>query len=133
MLNINKLKSSSTTNWVDIRNVNDVSNWSAQYEDICLQHKINKKWILLIDPEDQSIEQLSKAHHIDTSKILKVNSHKGKVNIKNLGAALSKGNCSAIILSNPQLEENELQTLRHFAALGQTACIVLRPASQKLH
>ncbi|GLX76834.1 hypothetical protein tinsulaeT_01740 [Thalassotalea insulae] len=119
-------------NWIDVRNINNEQSWLAQYTDICLQHKVNNKWILMIDPEDQSLEQLSKTHHVDTSRILKVNSYNGKVNLENLGFALCKGNCAAVILSNTQLKDEDLFKLNQCAQQGKTACIVLTN-QQQLH
>ncbi len=136
MLSINhQLFSNSApynNNWLDVRNINNEHSWLAQYTDICLQHKVNNKWILMIDPEDHSLEQLSKTHQIDTSKILKVTSYNGKLNLENLGSALSKGNCAAVILSNAQLEIEDLHKLNLCAQQGKTACIVLRN-QQQLH
>ncbi len=137
MLTINEyhtlnISSPISNNWIDVRNVSDEQSWLEQYTNICQQHEINKKWILMINPEDQSLEQLSKIHHIDTSKILKVNTNKAKMNLQNLASALCKGNCSAVILCNPSLQSDELAQLNQCAAVGNTAFIVLTN-HQQLH
>lgn len=132
-LNINKqISLIKTDNWIDIRGIENPHNLSDQYEDICMKHEINNKWILMINPEDQSLATLSKSRKVDISKILKVNTNKTKIDIKNVKSALSNGNCAAVILCNPSLKDGELAQLSHYAEKGQTTCIVLKN-NQQLH
>ena len=131
-MNINQLNLVKPTSWIDVRGIEDSHQLSNQYEDICKKHEINKKWILMINPEDQSLAMLSKSNKVDISKILKVNTNKTKINIKNIELALGKGNCAAVILCNPSLRDDEIAQLNQYAEKGQTACIVLNN-NQLLH
>ncbi|MEW6991724.1 hypothetical protein AADZ91_13705 [Colwelliaceae bacterium 6441] len=112
-------------NWIDIRNINNALQLSNQYEDICRQHKLNNKWILMVNPEDDSLALLSKSKRVDTSKILKINTNITKVNLQSIGSTLCKGNCSAVVLCNPSLKNEEIEQLKQYAEKGQTTCIVL--------
>jgi len=131
-MNINSLavntinKSQAPSPWLDIINIEHKANLSKQYADICQQHHLNNKWILMINPEDLSLSQLAETSEIDTSKILKVNTNKSKVALKNIEKALSKGNCSAVILCNASLRKEEIFKLNRCAQEGKTACIVLK-------
>ena len=137
-MNINHLKISKQlqtvkpSNWIDVRGIENSHQLSNQYEDICKKHEINNKWILMINPEDRSLAMLSKSNNVDISKILKVNTNKTKIDIKNIEFALGKGNCAAVILCNPSLRDDEIAQLNQYAEKGQTACIVLKN-NQQLH
>ncbi|MDO6446089.1 hypothetical protein Q4493_09915 [Colwellia sp. 1_MG-2023] len=132
-LNIkNQFNLNKSSNWLDVRGIENSHQLSDQYEDICKKHEINKKWILMINPENQSLATLSKSQNIDISKILKVNTNKTKIDMKNIEFALGNGNCAAVILCNPSLKDEELAQLHYFAEKGQTACIVLKN-QQQLH
>ncbi|GAA6204417.1 hypothetical protein [Thalassotalea sp. SU-HH00458] len=128
----NPIDLNNTNSWLDVRGIDNSHQLSDQYEDICRKHEINKKWILMINPENQSLATLSKSTNVDTSKILKVNTNKTKIDIKNIEFALGNGNCAAVILCNPSLKDEELAQLNYFAEKGQTACIVLKN-KQQLH
>lgn len=117
---------------IDVRKLNIDDSLTEQYANICQQHEINKKWILMINPEDQTLEKLTKTNKVDCSKILKVNTNKTRVNLKNIESALCKGNCSAVILCNPSLKNDELEQLNRCAIQGRTACVVLTD-KQQLH
>ncbi|MDT0602159.1 hypothetical protein [Thalassotalea castellviae] len=128
----NPIDLNKASRWLDVRGIDNSHQLSDQYEDICRKHEINKKWILMINPENQSLATLSKSTNVDTSKILKVNTNKTKIDIKNIEFALGNGNCAAVILCNPSLKDEELAQLNYFAEKGQTACIVLKN-KQQLH
>lgn len=128
----NPIDLNNANSWLDVRGIDNSHQLSDQYEDICRKHEINKKWILMINPENQSLATLSKSTNVDTSKILKVNTNKTKIDIKNIEFALGNGNCAAVILCNPSLKDEELAQLNYFAEKGQTACIVLKN-KQQLH
>ena len=109
-------KASLNANWLQHTNVNDTFELSNQYANICQQHKQENKWVLFIDPEESSIEQLAKTHGIDVSKILMVNykntsTTRAKVELNQIKAVLSKGNCDASILSNSLFKANEIAQL----------------------
>ncbi len=131
---ISKVFNNSTTinvNWLQHANVTNDFELSNQYATICQQHKQEKKWVLFINPEENSIEKLAKTHGIDVSKILMVNykntiTNRAKVGLKEIKSVLSKGNCSAVILSNSVFETNELAQLESSAKTGKTHCFLVK-------
>ena len=118
-------------NWLQLTDVNDNDELSNQYAHICKQHKQEKKWVLFINPEESSIEHLAKTHGIDVSKILMVNykntikTHT-KIDLEHVKSVLSKGNCSAVILSNTNFENDEIVQLENSACEGKTQCVLLK-------
>ena len=133
---INDSKSISTSaNWLQRTNVNNNFELSTQYAHICQQHKQQKKWVLFINPEESSIEQLAHTHDIDASKILMVNyknSDNGniKVELAHIKSVLSKGNCSAVIVSNSSFATQEIVQLANSAEKGETRCFLLKNNAQ---
>jgi len=124
-------KAQINANWLQLTNVNDDSELSNQYANICQQHKQEKKWVLFINPEENSIEQLSKTHGIDVSKILMVNykntlKSNTKIELERVKSVLSKGNCSAVILSNTDFQSEEIAQLESSACEGKTQCVLLK-------
>lgn len=128
-------KSSSSVlvsaNWLQHAQVNDGYELSYQYANICQQHKREKKWVLFINPEESSIEQLAHIHDIDVSKILMVNYKNTvkphtKIELEHIKSALSKGNCSAVIVSNTNFKSDELIQLANSACEGRTQCVLLK-------
>ena len=124
-------KAQINANWLQLTNVNDDSELSNQYADICQQHKQEKKWVLFINPEENSIEQLAKTHGIDVSKILMVNYKNSmkantKIDLERVKSVLSKGNCSAVILSNTDFQSEEIAQLESSACEGKTQCVLLK-------
>ena len=128
--------SSLNPTWLQHTNVNNNFELYNQYAHICQQHKQASKWVLFINPEESSIEQLSKAHGIDVSTILIVNykntdTTSVEVKLAQIKSVLSKGNCSAVILSNNLFEAKELAQLESSAKTGKTHCIIVE--KQQLH
>ena len=131
---ISQVINSNTTlkfKWLQHTKVNDSFELFNQYANICQQHKQENKWVLFINPEESSIEQLAKTHGIDVSKILMVNykntaSTRAKVELKQIKSVLSKGNCSAVILSNSLFEANEIAELESSAKIGKTHCFLVK-------
>ncbi len=131
---INRVRDNNTqlnVNWLQHTDVNDNLELSNQYAHICQQHKQEKKWVLFINPEESSIEQLAKTHGIDVSKILMVNykntaTTRAKVELKQIKSVLSKGNCAAVILSNSVFEANEILQLESSAKTGKTHCFLVK-------
>lgn len=103
---------------------------SKEYAEICNQHRLNKKWILMINPENEPLSELASQNNVDTSKVLKVDINKTKFSLKNVEQALINGNCSAVVLSNACLDATELQRLQSSAEKGDTNCIVI---NRKMH
>lgn len=132
LVNNNKINNNNYDTWLDVRDINNQGELSKQYSNICQEHLLDKKWILMINPENKALDQLSKTNNFDCSKILKVNASKVNVDIDSIGKALQKGNCAAIILCNASLRTEELSQLSSCAQQGKTQCIVLKN-SKTLH
>jgi cell division inhibitor SulA len=118
-------------NWLQHTNVTNDFELSSQYAHICHQHKQEKKWVLFINPEENSIEKLAKTHGIDVSKILMVNykstaANRTKIALEKITSVLSKGNCSAVILSNSLFDADEIAQLESSAKTGKTHCILMQ-------
>jgi len=124
--------------WLKLASVENHTELSSKYAAICQQHKQEKKWVLFINPEESSLEQLAKTHGVDISKVLCV-SFKGKNKINNMldsksahldieqiKSVLSRGNCSAVILSNASFGTEEMAALNSSARLGETHCVLLK-------
>ena len=60
-------------NWCDVRSIANKVELSQQYTEIFEKHDLDNKWILMINPEDESLQKLSTQGKIDPRKILKVN------------------------------------------------------------
>ena len=124
-------KSTLNANWIQLTNVNDDFELSSQYANICQQHEQEKKWILFINPEETSIEHLANNHGIDVSKVLMVNfkissNTEKNTDLEHVKSALSKGNCSAVILSNTNFKDEEISQLESSACEGKTQCVLLK-------
>ena len=143
MINVNNLNiinnstsinNNTIVNWLQLTQVNNNIELSKQYAHICQQHKQQKKWVLFINPEESSIEQLAHTHDIDASKVLMVNyksSDNGsiKVDLTHITSVLSKGNCSAVIVSNSSFGTQEIAQLESSAKKGETRCFLLKNAA----
>ena len=116
--------------WLAIKRVNSQQELTEQYSHICQQHAVEKKWILMIDPQDISLEQLASVGNIDPSKILQLDSSKVKVELINIESALTRGNYSAVILGNSHLKKEQLIQLTACAKKGQTRCVVIKGGEQ---
>ena len=114
------------TSWFNIIRVKDSGDLSDKYQDICQNHYSDNKWILMINPEHNSLDQLSIMGKISPEKILKVNANKVNVSLDHIKNTLLKGTCSAMILSNAHYNEAELKEISRCAAQGKTQCIFLQ-------
>jgi len=119
-------QSSSSSAWCNIIRVNNSGDLSERYQDICQNHHDDNKWILMINPENNSLDQLSSMGKINPEKILKVNANKVNVSLEHIKNTLLKGNCSAVILSNVHYNQIELNEISRCAAQGKTQCILLQ-------
>lgn len=99
-------------------------NFTEELTKVCLQHQKYKKWILVINNEQDAFTELSTKQEIDQSKILHINS--GKINIKasNIKTALQKGNCSAVVLANSHFESEQMTQLTACAKQSNTEFVV---------
>ena len=121
----------SNINWLQLTQVDNDLELSNQYANICQQHKEQNKWVLFINPEESSIEQLAKTHEVDPSKILMVNyrsslKNNAKIELTHITSVLSKGNCSAVIVSNSSFTNQEIMQLESSAKQGSTQCFILK-------
>ncbi|PCI52378.1 MAG: hypothetical protein COB45_13290 [Gammaproteobacteria bacterium] len=129
--NSTNISNSARANWLQLTNVDNNIELSNQYAHICQQHKQQNKWVLFINPEGSSIEQLAHTHDIDASKILMVNYKNSiksnlKVELAHIKSVLSKGNCSAVIVSNSSFATQEIAQLASSARQGETRCFLLK-------
>lgn len=125
-LNINKLEAVNDSRlWLNIKDVSSDNAFTEQYLKICSQHQIKNKWILIVNPENNSLDNMQNLPEESFSCILRVHSNKVNVKIENIETALRKGNCSAVILNNTSFDESELAQLYASARLGHTQCIIL--------
>ncbi len=118
-----------TTSWCNIVRVKNSHDLSAKYQDICQSHHDDNKWILMINPENDSLEQLSNLGKIKPEKILKVNANKVNVSLEHIKNTLLKGTCSAMILSDAHFSQAELKQIAQCATVGKTQCILLQKSS----
>ncbi|MGL1959386.1 MAG: hypothetical protein OCD00_19025 [Colwellia sp.] len=128
--------------WLERKSVDNSLELSNQYASICQQHKQKRKWVLFVNPEENSLEKMASFTDIDTSKVLCVNikqrnNKTSSTNIENIKNTLRKGTCSAVILSNAIFTEQEIDQLSSFALSGKTQCIILKnkllSSNQVLH
>lgn len=132
--NINKINTTQliavndSKQWLNVKCVNNKKDLTKQYSDIYQQYHVRNKWILMINPENDSLESIENLSKKSFPKILKVNSNKVNVRLENIETALRKGNCSAVILNNALFSEEELSQLYLSAKLGNTQCIILNNA-----
>ncbi|MGB1262154.1 MAG: hypothetical protein ACPG52_04500 [Cognaticolwellia sp.] len=140
-LNSNNLKTSPRlekpqlvalpTPWCNIVRVKDDKDLTQKYQNICQNHDDAHKWILMINPESDSLDQLSIMGKIKPEKILKVNANKVNISLEHIKNTLLKGTCSAMILSDAQYDQKQLQEISRCAAQGETQCIILQKNTTK--
>jgi len=111
--------------WLSIKNIKNDEELTKQYSTIYQENNYKNKWILMINPENSALVNIEKTPKKTFSKILRVNANKGIVKVKNIEAALRKGNCSAVILNDVKFNEQELTQLYLGAKKGNTACIII--------
>ncbi len=125
-LNVTTLEAvNDSKQWLSIKDINNVDSLTEQYSTIYQKHHVNNKWILMINPENSSLESMENISKKSFSKILRVNSNKVNVRLENIETALRKGNCSAVIINNASFTDIELAQLYSSAKEGNTQCIIL--------
>ncbi len=131
-ININTLNSTVNSDyWLTQRSVSNNLDLSSHYVNICQQHHQENKWVLFINPNEASLDQLTSFNNVDTSKVLCVNFNNSdkkltKINIEQIKKALNKGNCSAIISSNTSFENEDLLQLDICARESKTQFVILK-------
>ena len=116
---------SNNKSWFNMKNIVSNDQIDKLYNNVCQEHQHKNKWILMINPEEETLENLAKIKNIDTTKILRVNIKESMFNLKNIKNTLTQGNCSAVILSHTHLALDEISELSNCAKQGETLCIVL--------
>ncbi|MFB0981785.1 MAG: hypothetical protein QMC62_12835 [Alteromonadaceae bacterium] len=119
-------------NWCDVKSISNRLELSQQYTEIFEKYDLDNKWILMINPEEKPLQQLSTQGKIDPKKILKVNIHQRNISLKTIKNTLEKGHCSAVILCNAKLDASQLAQLTQFAEKGKTKCIILKKQVQNV-
>lgn len=99
--------------------------FSQQVANICRQHQNQKKWILVINSAEQTLNQLSAQSDIKMNQILCVNSNKVNVEVSNIETAFQKENCAAIVLNDPKFKPEQVKQLRASAGQSQTKLFVI--------
>ncbi len=127
--NLNLINSKATNDdhhWLTVKSVDTASELTNEYNNICENYCSKNKWVLMINPESESLDQLASSQNTHSEKILRVHSNKVNVSVNNIKTALDKGNCSVVVLCNPTFSENQLMQLSDYAKEGKTQCIVLK-------
>ena len=126
MLNINKQEAvNDPTLWLNVKELSNENSIAEQYSKFYSQYHVKNKWILMINPENNSFDNMQNLPKENLSRILRVHSNKVNVKIENIETALLKGNCSAVILNNTSFNSEELAQLYKSAKKGNTQCIIL--------
>ncbi|MFB1016316.1 MAG: hypothetical protein QMC51_11765 [Alteromonadaceae bacterium] len=127
-LSLSPLVMDNSQPWFNIKNIASINQIPTIYDTVCRQHQHKKKWILMINPEDEMLENLANIENIDTTKILRVSIKDNTFSLKSIKNILTQGNCSAVILSDTHLKVDEISELSNCARQGKTQCIVLNTA-----
>lgn len=138
-LNINNLINETThvvnkmlsieEDWFEEVTINSDEDIAKSYAKICQQHSVDNKWVLLVNPNEEGIEQLSHAEEIDVNKVLRVNANDINVSAKSLEKTLLKGNCAAVVVSNTRFTDSQLRRLEKSAQRGRTQFVVMNKSA----
>ena len=112
--------------WLNARTINTPLSLTKEYLNICKEFHNNNKWILMVNPENDCLDELSTKSDNNSLKVLRVHSNKVNVSVNNIETALRKGNCSVVVLCNAFFTESELTSLSASAKKGNTQCIILK-------
>jgi cell division inhibitor SulA len=115
-----------------IRTIVNEQQYMSEITTICQQYASDKRWVLMINPNDKSLEQLVTCQQIKATNILRVNGAKHKVSILAIEKALMTGNCAVVIICSNEFTRAELSELKYCASIGNTQCIILSN-DQKYH
>jgi len=109
----------------NIRSIIDEQQYISEIAAICQQFETDKRWILMLNPNEKSLEQLACYQHINTTRILKVNGSKHRISRLAIEKALSIGNCAAIVIYAEDMSSDDLADLQYHASKSSTQCIIL--------
>lgn len=115
--------------WFEEVTINNDDDLAKNYSKICQQHRVDNKWVLLVNPNEDGIEQLSHDDEIDVNKVLRVNSSNLNGSVESIDKTLLKGNCAAVVVSNTSFSENQLKRLEKSAHRGRTQLIVINKST----
>lgn len=117
--------------WVKVEQAHSSSFYRDTLAKVCLKNQQQKRWVLCVDGDDDDV--LTLADNIDKSKFLRVQGHHQPVAFDKIARALLKGNCSTVILNNPQLTDSQIIILHSCAKQGNTECIIVNKTQPNLH
>lgn len=123
--NVNLLPNHDTS-WLQRLNIDNHQSLFDHYSMTCQKNQQQNKWVLIINPDEASIEQLSSTTNIDPSKILCTKANTEILTISLINKILLRGNCSAVILTNTTFAQHEIEELTANAKIGETQCILLK-------
>jgi len=114
-----------SAHFLNVKSINSTEELTEQYSNIYDQCKMKNKWVLMVNPEQHSLENMNVTSTTSTPRILQVHSNNMHIKVKNIETALRKGHCSAVVLCNVHFNEKELAQLYTSAKQGNTQCIIL--------
>ncbi len=117
--------------WLRIENNKSNRFVSNELIDVCRTQQQDKRWILCVDGNDSDVYQL--AEHLDSNKLLRVNGQHKSVGFDKIQRTLLKGNCSTVVLCDPDFTAQQLRSLQICAQRGNTKCIIVNKHCQQLH
>lgn len=115
--------------WVEQCFTKNEESIDKEYAKIFKEYKHDRKWILMINPDQKSLERLTLNKMINVENVLCVYSEKNKLNMANVKSALCKGNCSTVVLCNSDISQAELNAISKCAEQGKTSCVLLNQAN----
>ena len=111
--------------YCDMMNVNNSKELAQQYQSICQLHKRDLKWVLMINPDYDCLNELAIKSKINTSNVLTVKEKQQKVNVRHLIKVLTKQTCAAIVIEKSSLTTNEIEIIRWYANRMKTPCVFI--------
>ena len=116
--------------WLKFKTLPKGDMYTNELSSICQQYQNENRWILMIDPDEQPLSELSHNENIDDSKLLRVDTQGKAISIEKIQKTLAQGNCAALVLCRHQISKEHLATLQSYARQGKTQCIILNTPAQ---
>ena len=129
--NIRNIDNNYNNPWFQVRSIDSNDFYTNELIEKCTKNQQQKRWILCIDGDEMCVQSL--AANIDRSKLLQVNGQHQPVAFDKIARALLKGNCSTVILCDPQFTEQQMLMLQSCAKHGNTECIIINKSKKNLH
>ncbi len=129
-VNVKLNKSAAIQSEIEEQTVDNDLELSSCYAHILQQYQHLPKWIIFINPNRSSMEQLTHFEGVNVSKALCVKINpitvtQSKKTLALITQVLKKGNCSAIVLSNPHGKTEDMTQLEICAASEKSHCVML--------